>query len=296
LNTKPFILGNIHKRSQIHDLYGGNRQAGISVSANYPYIFIFSLQSGHQHGYKDQWENEDVFSYTGEGQIGDMQFARGNLSLRDHIKSGKQIFLFTEDKRSFVKFEAELELVDFDYYTGNDRESNERTAIKFFFKRCGKNLNYIVDQPQITLAAEEEPNGYFRNTPNETERKGLITSRVGQGAYRKSILFRWNFKCAVTHYSKHEILIASHIVPWKGSSNEERLDVNNGILLSPTYDALFDKNLISFENNGKIVFSDVLSKTKYQDIGVTGKEKITNLSQFNYPYLERHREKLANNI
>jgi predicted restriction endonuclease len=123
-----------------------------------------------------------------------------------------------------------------------------------------------------------------------TERKGLVTSRVGQGAYRKSILFRWNYKCAVTNYSKKEILIASHIVSWKDSTSEERLDVNNGILLSPTYDALFDQKLISFENNGKIILSDLLSKTKYQEIGVSGREIIKDLSKDNHLYLERHRE------
>jgi hypothetical protein len=112
LNPAPFIVGQVYKRSQIHDLYGGNRQGGISVSAKYPYILIFSLQTGHQHGYKDRWENQDIFSYTGEGQIGDMQFVRGNLSLRNHLNLGKRIFLFTEDKRSYVKFEAELELID----------------------------------------------------------------------------------------------------------------------------------------------------------------------------------------
>lgn len=292
MNPAPFIVGQVYKRSQIHDLYGGNRQGGISVSAKYPYILIFSLQTGHQHGYKDRWENQDIFSYTGEGQIGDMQFVRGNLSLRNHLNLGKRIFLFTEDKRSYVKFEAELELIDYDFFPGSDREGRQRTAIKFFFKRLGKHLNYLANEPKLSVAAEDEPYNYAIDIPNETERRGLVTSRVGQGAYRKSILFRWKFKCAVTNYSKHEILIASHIVPWKSSTNEERLDVNNGILLSPTYDALFDKKLIGFENNGKIILSNSLSKTNYQELGVTGKEIINNFSSENHSYLERHRELL----
>jgi 5-methylcytosine-specific restriction enzyme A len=292
LNSSPFIVGQVYKRSQIHDLYGGNRQGGISVSAKFPYILIFSLQTGHQHGYKDRWENQDIFSYTGEGQIGDMHFIRGNLSLRDHIKKGKRIFLFTEDKRSYVIYEAELELIDYDFFLGNDREGKKRTAIKFFFKRMGKQLNYLANESKLLTAAEDVPNHYVKDIPNETERRGLVTSRVGQGAYRKSILFRWKFKCAVTSFSKHEILIASHIVPWKSSTNEERLDVNNGILLSPTYDALFDKKLIGFENNGKIILSDSLSNSNYQELGVTGKEIINNFSIENYSYLERHRDML----
>lgn len=143
----------------------------------------------------------------------------------------------------------------------------------------------------LNVAAEPQT-AYFKNIPTETERKGLVTSRVGQGAYRKSILFRWNFRCAVTNYAKQEILIASHIVPWKDASNEERLDVANGILLSPTYDALFDQHLISFENSGKIIISNMLEKSSYQQIKVSGEEKIKNLSSENFSYLERHRQLL----
>lgn len=291
MNEPFFIPNKIYRRSQIHDQFGGSRQGGISPSATNPYIFIFSGQSGHQHGYKDQWENDNVFSYTGEGQINDMQFVRGNLALRDHLKNGKRVFLFIQEEKGFARFETELELEDFDFFVGPDRKGHERAAIKFFFKRAGSQLQYQPEHTSLSFVAG--PNELFnRNVPNITERQGLVTSRVGQGAYRKSILFRWKYKCAVTNYSKKEILIASHIVSWKDSTNEERLDVDNGILLSPTYDALFDQNLIAFENNGKIILSDVLSNTRYQDIGVTGTEIIKNFSQDNYPYLERHREKL----
>ena len=153
-NRNPlFVPHKVYKRSTIHDQYGGNRQGGISASANFPYIFIFSGLSGHQHGYKDQWENDNVFSYTGEGQVNDMRFIKGNLALRDHIKNGKRVFLFTEDLRSFVKFEAELELIDIDFFVGSDREGKDRTAIKFFFKRKGKQLSYPAEPLDFTRAA-----------------------------------------------------------------------------------------------------------------------------------------------
>ena len=283
-----FNVGNIYRRSQIHDQYGGNRQSGISVSAENPYIFIFSGQSGHQHGYKDQWENESVFSYTGEGQAGDMQFVRGNLALKEHIEKGKRVFLFIQGQKAFVTFETELELIDFDFFQGIDREGKNRESIKFFFKRAGIELEY--EESKILHLEENEEKYKVRKIPNETERKGLVTSRIGQGAYRKSVLFRWDFKCAVTKYNKPDILIASHIVPWKDASNEERLDVDNGILLSPNYDALFDQHLISFENNGKIILSESLLSSKFEELGVTGKEVIRNFSSGNKNFLEKHRE------
>jgi len=79
----PFIPDHIYnRRRDIHGRYGGNWQSGISTSATQPYIFIFTGKAGAQHGYADRWENHNVFSYTGEGQSGDMEFTRGNLALR----------------------------------------------------------------------------------------------------------------------------------------------------------------------------------------------------------------------
>jgi 5-methylcytosine-specific restriction protein A len=81
MNLIPFIPNQLYKRSLIHDEYGGNRQGGISPSAKVPYIFIFSGKSGAQYGYKDGWDNNNIFTDTGEGQEGDMQFIKGNLAL-----------------------------------------------------------------------------------------------------------------------------------------------------------------------------------------------------------------------
>lgn len=69
--------------------------------------------------------------------------------------------------------------------------------------------------------------------------------------------------------------------PWKEATDDERLDVNNGILLSPAYDALFDRHLITFDNNGKIVLSESLEKREYKKIGVTGAERIRKLNSDN---------------
>ncbi|MCX6324654.1 MAG: HNH endonuclease, partial [Sphingobacteriales bacterium] len=253
----PFIPNQIYnRRADIHAVYGGNWQGGICPSSSYPFIFIFSGKSGHQHGYKDGWDNPNVFTYTGEGQAGDMKFTKGNLALRDHLLNGKRVFLFESHSKGYVKFIGELEFFDVDFFETHDTSGSKRIGIKFFFKRKGAEL---FVQPEmfnnITLVAEPDSE-YGIIFPNETERKGLVTSRVGQGAYRKRIIHRWEYKCAVTGFDKLNILIASHILPWAEADDNQRLDVHNGILLSPTYDALFDRHLISFENNGKILLSD----------------------------------------
>jgi hypothetical protein len=288
----PFIPSQIyHRRNEIHSAYGGNWQGGICPSSTHPYIFIFSGKSGHQHGYKDGWDNPDVFSYTGEGQVGDMQFTRGNLALRDHLQNGKRVFLFEAFSKGYVRFVAEVEVFDADYFETLDSKKTLRIGIKFFFKRLGVSIP-LYPKIQIKSPASEEPIvAIEKNKPNITERRGLVTSRVGQGAYRKGIIHRWEYKCAVTGFDKLDVLIASHIVPWAESTDPERLDIHNGILLSPTYDALFDRHLISFENNGRIVLSDTVELDAYKKIGVSGYERISNLSRYNLEYLERHRVK-----
>ena len=292
MNKLPFIPNHIYKRSLIHDQYRGNRQGGISTCANFPYIFIFSGKSGTQFGYKDGWDNPNVFTYTGEGQSGDMRFIKGNLALRDHIINGKRVFLFEYERSGYVRFITELEFYDVDFFDTSDINKNNRVAIRFFFTRIGVHLPIAPYQFNSFELNDEAQHVYEYNIPNETERSGLITTRVGQGAYRKRIIHRWEYKCAVTGFNKLEILIASHIVPWSKSSNEERLDVHNGILLSPTYDALFDRSLISFDNKGRILLSDFIHAEAYQNIGVTGNERIKNLSPYNLAYLDRHREVL----
>ena len=77
----PFDIGQTYRRqTDIHDVYGGGRQSGISPSADHPFIFIFSGSTGEAFGYEDGWqEAEQTFLYSGEGQLGDMDFIRGTL-------------------------------------------------------------------------------------------------------------------------------------------------------------------------------------------------------------------------
>lgn len=64
-----FVVGQVYDRkTEIHDLFGGSRQSGISPSAQSPTIFIFTGESGEQFGYTDRREADGVFTYTGEGQ------------------------------------------------------------------------------------------------------------------------------------------------------------------------------------------------------------------------------------
>lgn len=84
-----------------------------------------------------------------------------------------------------------------------------------------------------------------------TEKVALIKSRIGQGTFREKVLLHWT-RCAVTGFRDTSLLVASHIKPWRKSTNSERLDQWNGLLLSPNLDKVFDKGFITFEADGSI--------------------------------------------
>src|SRR5262245_43199781 len=89
-----------HRRTEIHTPYGGNGQSGIAPCAEHPYVFLFSSPAGEQYGYRDGWLSALEFSYTGEGQVGDMEMFRGNRAIRDHQSDGRELHLFDKTDRS----------------------------------------------------------------------------------------------------------------------------------------------------------------------------------------------------
>ena len=122
----------------------------------------------------------------------------------------------------------------------------------------------------------------------KTEKEQLISARIGQGNYRNKLINLWK-KCAVSECKMTELLIASHIKPWKESTNKERLDRYNGLLLLPNYDKLFDKGLISFEDNGKIIISPLIKEEEYKVLGISHNDKLFKVYPENKRYLEEHR-------
>lgn len=89
----------------------------------------------------------------------------------------------------------------------------------------------------------------FDTIVEKTEREGMVLARIGQGKFRQNVIDAWGNgeSCALTLTNIREMLIASHIVPWsKCSSNEQRLDGANGILLCAHIDKLFDAHLLTF--------------------------------------------------
>ena len=126
----------------------------------------------------------------------------------------------------------------------------------------------------------------------ETQRLQLTKARVGQGLFRNRVMLL-DPRCRVTRIRDPRLLIASHIKPWKDSSNEERLDGNNGITLSPHFDALFDAHLISFEDEGKMLFHPRLSVDVIDRWAISRETRVQEFSPAQAKYLDHHRAVFA---
>lgn len=128
------------------------------------------------------------------------------------------------------------------------------------------------------------------NTIPETERTALVQARRGQGLFKERVS-RIETRCRITGVNNPAHLIASHCKPWRHSTNEERLDGENGLLLTPSIDHLFDRGFIGFEDNGTLIVSPVAHRISLQRMGIRTEQPV-NVGVFTSgqkEYLDFHR-------
>ncbi len=121
-----------------------------------------------------------------------------------------------------------------------------------------------------------------------TTKERLVNARLGQGGYRESLLDMWGGRCALTGCDIVQVLRASHIKPWRDSTNEERLDPFNGVLLAASIDALFDRNLITVGADDSILVSCSISCDALIRLGLTRGRRLS-LSDRRDNYIVSHR-------
>jgi hypothetical protein len=117
-----------------------------------------------------------------------------------------------------------------------------------------------------------------------------IAARIGQGDFRTKVLELWSRRCSVTRSETLCVIRASHIKPWRLSTNEERLDPFNGLPLVANLDALFDAGLISFAASGVVLASPVLPEPEQQIFGIRSLSLSMSPSERTAQYLAFHRE------
>ena len=99
----------------------------------------------------------------------------------------------------------------------------------------------------------------------------------------------WGSRCPLTGITEPALLRASHIVPWADSTDEQRLDVYNGLLLSALWDAAFDNGLVSFGDDGTVLVSPNLSGVARKALGVDHVSPLKGLRSGHQKNLAAHR-------
>jgi len=126
-----FVTGKVYKRTDLHARYRGQQRGGISTPADHKLIFIFTGDTGEQYGYSDGWTDDNIFLYTGEGQVGDMELTRGNNAIVDHEADSKDIHLFKYVKKGFVRYIGQVVCIGYHHRQSPDVNRNMRQAIIF---------------------------------------------------------------------------------------------------------------------------------------------------------------------
>lgn len=150
-----------------------------------------------------------------------------------------------------------------------------------------------VSRPSPALQWEEALMEAIQNdaTIPETEKLSLVLARRGQGLFKRNVR-RLEHACRVTKVDRDEHLRASHCKPWRDCSNEERLDGENGLLLTPAIDHLFDRGFIAFNGTGEVLISPVAHRESLERMGLH-LERAINVGGFSAGqkrYLEFHQE------
>jgi len=149
--------------------------------------------------------------------------------------------------------------------------------------------------PKVDEAAEREEEEDAaeaeirqRTDIRPTVKEQLVNARRGQGVF-KSNLQNIEKRCRVTGLKDTAHLRASHIKPWCKSTNEERLDGNNGLMLSPHVDHLFDSGFISFTDSGDLLVADILKSRVLTTWGISLPLNVGRFRPEQAKYLDYHR-------
>lgn len=148
-----FEVGRIYKRSEIHAKHGGQQQGGIATPKGRPYLLLFS-GGGEQYGYRDGWDDNRFFLYSGEGQVGNMEFTGGNKAIRDHSKDGKDLHLFEQVTPGQVRYLGCFVCCAWNFRQAKDKSGKSRRAIIFRLKPLEEGS---VPGPFVDVAPRQLP-------------------------------------------------------------------------------------------------------------------------------------------
>lgn len=271
----PFIIGKDYQRKDVlkavgmDDPGGGNWYTGYVSHGPDWFIFCNIGVSGRTgHDYQNQFQGSDLIWF------GKTRSSAKQPSVKSLLRPEGHTYIFYRDdnQRPFT-FAG----------VGRPISVSEETPVRVLWSL----RPVMTDEPDNPLV---DVNAVLADkTIPETMRHQLVKARVGQGLFRSNVL-RHESACRVTGVNDPDLLIASHVKPWKVSDNEERLSGANGLMLAPHIDRLFDKGYISFANDGSLLVSKKLSESVLKAWSITVPVIKKPLSPAQQVFMQYHRE------
>lgn len=223
--------------------------------------------------------------------------------IRDAYKIEKIIDFIVQEEDKYRNKQTSL----FDQINPNQTSYPRKRFCTAAVRRLGEFINHNLGVEATEIMSKSFQNGkslssklqrMFDINDNGTDREVRAKNRVGQNIFRAMLLNIYSYRCCLTGIDVPEVLRASHIIPWSERVNT-RLNPENGLCLSATYDAAFDKHLITFDEDYRMVISPVLKEAytsqafKRHFLNYEGKtiEHPTKYAP-SLEFLEYHREKL----
>lgn len=270
-------INSVINNKQLTAIFGCAPQGGMRRSHATNTLVLISDKTGI---YEDHTDG-DIFHYTGMGQVGDQTLTSQNKTLAESRENGVGVHFFEVKMAREYTYVGEVKLVA-DPYIGRqkDRDGKMRNVWIFPLSIINNGTELIEEIEQLETELTED------ETISETEKEQIVKGRIGQSKFKQKLRTQ-STQCALCAVNDERFLIASHIKPWSESTNEERLDVDNGLLLCPNHDALFDKGYLSFDKDGSLLVSNEIDDTTRIFMNVNSNNRI-QVTEKKRRYLEWH--------
>lgn len=230
-----------------------------------------------------------VMSATGlAGVIGNKKYGVGNIGYGKFCHRLADIMGHTPDIQ--VNGDTRWTYTLCNANPTRDRNGDFLWALKHETCQALESLGMVKKVADLNALEDIENASALINSAPEKSRTALIQARIGQGVFREWVMRFWDYSCAVTGLAVPELLVASHIKPWRDCTADEAIAMPNGLLLSPNLDKAFDKGYISFNDDGKILLSQELSASAAAILGIDEHMHLSkSLQPEHCEYLDHHR-------
>lgn len=237
---------------------------------------------------EQQYRNKDIMKDLWQDRLDKVMSLEDILyfELEDQSQiHGPRVYVNSEDP--LYTLIRELSLPNITYLSAMKLQAKE--GFIYYFKLF---VDYFNEVEHPHLIQEAENAILDNNNLGDDQKEQIRKARVGHGKYRENLLKECSF-CPITSISDDRLLIASHIKPWIKSETPEKTDPKNGFMFTPTYDFLFDRGFISFDNDKKIIISPWLSNMTCSKLNISPNKKYVALPvEGREAYLEYHRENI----